>query len=162
MGSCGTAAYLRREVVVEDVASDPLWADFRDLALAHGLRELLVDADLLERRRRCSARSRCITASRRRARRASASLIEIATHVAGIAIERERAETAMRSRTEELERMYGRLAEAHAELEESKQQLEEKSFLLERALELERERSRRDQLTGHAEPRGDHRRDARR
>jgi len=37
-GSCGTAAYERREVIVSGIASDPLWADWRDLALSHGLR----------------------------------------------------------------------------------------------------------------------------
>ena len=38
VGSCGTAAYLGHAVYVTDVALDPLWTDFRDLALAHGLR----------------------------------------------------------------------------------------------------------------------------
>ncbi len=38
VGSCGTAAYLGHPVYVTDIASDPLWADFRDLAAAHGLR----------------------------------------------------------------------------------------------------------------------------
>ncbi|HLA79397.1 MAG TPA: PAS domain S-box protein [Vicinamibacteria bacterium] len=37
-GSCGTAAYTRRTIVVSDIATDPLWRDYRDLALAHGLR----------------------------------------------------------------------------------------------------------------------------
>jgi PAS domain S-box-containing protein len=37
-GSCGTAAYLAEQVIVSDIASDPLWADYRDLALGHGLR----------------------------------------------------------------------------------------------------------------------------
>lgn len=37
-GSCGTAAYRGEPVFVEDVATDPLWADYRDLALKHGLR----------------------------------------------------------------------------------------------------------------------------
>ncbi len=37
MGSCGTAAFRRQRVIVEDIASDPLWKDFRDLALSHGL-----------------------------------------------------------------------------------------------------------------------------
>jgi PAS domain S-box-containing protein len=36
-GSCGTAAFLGRPVFVSDIANDPLWADYRDLALAHGL-----------------------------------------------------------------------------------------------------------------------------
>lgn len=37
-GSCGTAAYLRKLVVVEDIEIDPLWADNRHLARAYGLR----------------------------------------------------------------------------------------------------------------------------
>src|SRR6476660_928247 len=37
-GSCGTAAYRAEQVIVSDIATDPLWADFRDLALAHSLR----------------------------------------------------------------------------------------------------------------------------
>lgn len=37
-GSCGTAAFIRRQVIVDDIATDPLWADFRDMALSHGLR----------------------------------------------------------------------------------------------------------------------------
>jgi GAF domain-containing protein len=38
VGSCGTVAYLGHAIFVTDIATDPLWADFRDLALAHGLR----------------------------------------------------------------------------------------------------------------------------
>ena len=37
-GSCGTAAYRREAVYVEDIACDPLWAGARDLALRYGLR----------------------------------------------------------------------------------------------------------------------------
>jgi len=38
VGSCGTAAYRAEQVIVSDIAADPLWTDFRDLALAHSLR----------------------------------------------------------------------------------------------------------------------------
>src|ERR1700681_2921877 len=38
VGSCGTAAYRAEPVIVSDIATDPLWADFRDLASAHDLR----------------------------------------------------------------------------------------------------------------------------
>jgi len=38
VGSCGTAAYFGRAVYVTDIASDPLWADFRHIALPHDLR----------------------------------------------------------------------------------------------------------------------------
>lgn len=37
-GSCGTAAYLGQPVYVTDIATDPLWDDYRHLALAHGLK----------------------------------------------------------------------------------------------------------------------------
>jgi formate hydrogenlyase transcriptional activator len=37
-GSCITAAYRVAPVVVSDIAVDPLWADYRHLPLAHGLR----------------------------------------------------------------------------------------------------------------------------
>lgn len=37
-GSCGAAVFRREAVIVEDIATDPLWVDYRDLALAHGFR----------------------------------------------------------------------------------------------------------------------------
>ncbi|ONJ17512.1 putative bifunctional diguanylate cyclase/phosphodiesterase [Burkholderia cenocepacia] len=37
-GSCGTAMYERRMVAVEDIETDPLWADYRAIALPLGLR----------------------------------------------------------------------------------------------------------------------------
>jgi len=37
-GSCITAAYRAAPVIVSDIAADPLWAAYRDLPLAHGLR----------------------------------------------------------------------------------------------------------------------------
>src|SRR2546423_1476471 len=38
VGPCGTAAYRAEQVIVSDIATDPLWDPFRDLALAHSLR----------------------------------------------------------------------------------------------------------------------------
>src|SRR6201996_5182822 len=38
VGSCGTAAATGDPVIVTDIATDPLWADFRELALGHDLR----------------------------------------------------------------------------------------------------------------------------
>ena len=37
VGACGTAAFRRESVIVEDVRRDPLMQDFRELLLAHGL-----------------------------------------------------------------------------------------------------------------------------
>ena len=38
VGSCGTAAYTKKQVIVEDIVTDPLWTDFRPLAATYGLR----------------------------------------------------------------------------------------------------------------------------
>ncbi|WP_294394835.1 EAL domain-containing protein [uncultured Sphingomonas sp.] len=37
VGSCGTAAYRRQQVSVEDIATSPLWTGYKDAALAEGL-----------------------------------------------------------------------------------------------------------------------------
>lgn len=37
-GSCGTAAFTGKEVIVDDIATSPLWRDYRRFALPHGLR----------------------------------------------------------------------------------------------------------------------------
>ncbi|TYB79477.1 PAS domain S-box protein [Bizionia myxarmorum] len=38
MGSCGTAAFLKNEIIVPNIAESPLWEDFTELALAEDLR----------------------------------------------------------------------------------------------------------------------------
>jgi|HubBroStandDraft_1064217.scaffolds.fasta_scaffold10986_2 PAS domain S-box-containing protein len=37
VGSCGTAAHRKKLVVVEDIATDPLWRNYSKLAIQHGL-----------------------------------------------------------------------------------------------------------------------------
>ncbi|HEY0563062.1 MAG TPA: EAL domain-containing protein, partial [Methylophilus sp.] len=36
-GSCGTAAYLQKEIIVSDIATDPLWIPYKEVALKHQL-----------------------------------------------------------------------------------------------------------------------------
>ena len=38
VGSCGTAAYLRQRVIVEDIETDPNWVNYKSLPLKAGLR----------------------------------------------------------------------------------------------------------------------------
>jgi PAS domain S-box-containing protein len=40
MGSCGTAAFLRKPVYTEDTGTDALWEDCRDIAVRNGLRAI--------------------------------------------------------------------------------------------------------------------------
>jgi len=147
VGSCGTAAYRREPVVVTDIEHDPLWAGFRDLALGYGLRScwsmpiLATSGDVL-------GTFAIYYREPRAPREQDRVLIEMATHVAGVAIARQRSEQALLSRNAELEELYKQLVRAHGDLAESKDRLEEKSVLLQRALDLERERGRIDTLTG--------------
>ena len=48
-GSCGTAMFLKRQVVVTDVLTDPLWTDYRGLARILDL-SACGDADLFATR----------------------------------------------------------------------------------------------------------------
>jgi GAF domain-containing protein len=36
--SCGTAAFFRKQIIVDDIATDPLWKDFKSYALVEDLR----------------------------------------------------------------------------------------------------------------------------
>jgi len=38
VGSCGTAAYSKKRIIVSDIASDPLWENFKEIALAYELK----------------------------------------------------------------------------------------------------------------------------
>jgi diguanylate cyclase (GGDEF)-like protein/PAS domain S-box-containing protein len=99
IGSCGTAAYRRERVWVSDIASDPLWSDFRELARAAGVAAcwstpifatdggLLGTFALYYRQPRGGGES-------------DIELVELATHLAGIAIERGRSEEAARESEE--------------------------------------------------------------
>jgi PAS domain S-box-containing protein len=97
VGSCGTAAYTGELVIVTDIATDPLWDDFRHLALPHGLRACWSQPVL--------ARSGAVLGTfamyYREPRAPSPSerrLIEMAAHLASIAIERAQSERVLRER----------------------------------------------------------------
>lgn len=38
VGSCGTAAYFNRTIIVDDISTSPLWKKFKDIALKEGLK----------------------------------------------------------------------------------------------------------------------------
>ena len=96
-GSCGTAMYRRRPVVVTDVMKDPLWADYRELAKICGLRAcwstpiLSAQGDVLGSFAMYREENRGPLPEETR-------LTQIATHIAGIAIERQRQQEILRER----------------------------------------------------------------
>jgi PAS domain S-box-containing protein len=96
VGSCGTAAHLRQPVIVEDVARDPLWENYRALALRHGLRACW-SVPVLDASAAPLATFAMYYRAARRPSEGDRRLIERAARLAGIAIERVRAEEALRA-----------------------------------------------------------------
>src|ERR1700722_9548751 len=89
IGSCGTAASLKQRVIVSDISTDPLWADYRDLALSHGLRAAW-SQPLLSKKKEILGTFCVSYAEPRTPNETDLRLIEGAGHIAVIAIEGER------------------------------------------------------------------------
>src|SRR5882672_9279796 len=91
VGSCGTAAYRREQVVVTDIATDPLWANYRELAAAHGLRACW-STPILSREGKLLGTFANYFRIPRGPTAAELDLVASATHIARIAIEKRRDE----------------------------------------------------------------------
>ncbi len=95
-GSCGTAAYERRPVLVADIETDPRWEDYRDLALRFGLRACWSHPIIHSDGRVLGT----FALYYREPRSPSADELEViarATHVAGIAIQRKELDEQLRA-----------------------------------------------------------------
>ena len=90
-GSCGTAAYRGEPVVVTDIATDPLWKDYRQLALSVGLKACW-STPILSRTSKVLGTFAVYYREPRGPDPTHLQFVECATHLAGIALERERAE----------------------------------------------------------------------
>jgi len=105
-GSCGTAAYRGSPVIVSDLATDPLWdePEYRASALEHGLRASWSNPVLSSQGKvlgtLCIYHRESGTPTSR-----DFDLIQLATHLTRVAIERDRAEQALRA-SEQLARSH--------------------------------------------------------
>ena len=121
VGSCGTAMARKATVVVSDIQTDPLWAPYKDLAAAYGLRAcwstpILLDQDTVLGSFAMYYREvRSPTAD-------DHALIAVAAHLAGIAIVRIRREEELKRHRDHLEELVAArtveltLAKEHAEM----------------------------------------------
>jgi PAS domain S-box-containing protein len=94
-GSCGTAVYRAEPVMVEDIATDPLWTDYRDLALAHDLRACWSTPILSSSGTVLGTFAIYYRQPRRPTPEVRTAVAQV-THLASIAIERQRSEAALR------------------------------------------------------------------
>jgi len=101
IGSCGAAAFLKQRVIVSDIATNPLWVDYRDAALSYGLRAAW-SQPLLSKNQHVLGTFGMYYTEPRTPSETDLRLIEGAGHIAVIAIEGERSQKALRSALEEI------------------------------------------------------------
>jgi formate hydrogenlyase transcriptional activator len=94
-GSCGTAAFTKQRVIIDDVSTDPKWPDdIREIALTHGVRAAWSEP-LISREGEVLG-TFCLSYSEPRTPTThDLELIEAASNVARIAIERARSQEAL-------------------------------------------------------------------
>ncbi len=100
-GSCGTAAFRREPVIVEDIATDPLWDDYRELALRHDLRACW-STPIFDAQGRVLGTFAMYLRAPGRPDARHLRLIDISTHVAAIAITSHQRVEALRASEERL------------------------------------------------------------
>jgi len=95
-GSCGTAAYLGAAVFVSDIATDPLWADYKEIALPHGLRACW-STPILTRGRKVLGTFAMYHREPREPTVRDLMLVDLVTQTAALVIDREQAKMALQN-----------------------------------------------------------------
>ncbi|HWQ34298.1 MAG TPA: PAS domain S-box protein [Blastocatellia bacterium] len=95
VGSCGTAAFRRAPVIVSDIARDPLWQNYRELAATHRLAACWSHPILSPGGRLLGTFATCFSEPRT-PDSTELTILESAARVAGIAIHRRQTEEALR------------------------------------------------------------------
>ncbi|MBW3549241.1 MAG: PAS domain S-box protein [Proteobacteria bacterium] len=102
-GSCGTAVYRREPVYVCDIATDPLWDDFRHVAVPCGLRACW-STPILSSEDEVLGTFALYYREPQESSPQDSEIIRIATRTAAVAIERARVEAALRESGEQFRR----------------------------------------------------------
>jgi signal transduction histidine kinase len=101
VGSCGTAAFTGETVIVTDIATDPRWEIARDLALEHGLRACW-STPILSAEHAVLGTFAIYYPQPSGPRDSDQHLVQVASHLTGIAIERRRSDEELRQRAQQL------------------------------------------------------------
>lgn len=126
VGSCGTAAYRKEQVLVTDIGSDPLWGPWAGLAKEHALRACW-STPIMSSKGKVLGTFAMYYKEPRDPSRDEQELIEMATHVAGIAIERRDRDEEIKSSAQKLETLVD---ERTRELRRAKEEAEMGNALL--------------------------------
>ncbi len=104
VGSCGAAMFRLEPVIVADIMTDPLWERYKALAEPYGLRACWSTPIYLDRRQVLGSFAMYYR-ELRSPDQDDMRLIDVATHLAGIAIERTRRERELNQHKEHLEEL---------------------------------------------------------
>jgi len=94
-GPCGMAAFRKEQVIASDIQADPLWERCRELVLSHGL-QACWSTPIFSSEGKVLGTFAILSREPRSPARTDQNLIDQFTHLASIAIERARAEDALR------------------------------------------------------------------
>jgi PAS domain S-box-containing protein len=108
VGSCGAAAYLRQPVFVSDILSHPNWANFRSVVLQSGLRAAW-STPIMSHDGKVLGTFCMYYREVRHPGTDDIQLIDYASRIAGIAIERERSHLALKNALVEIKNYETRL-----------------------------------------------------
>ena len=111
----GPTAYRAQQVIVADIATDPLWADYRELALSHGLRACW-SIPIFSSSGTAIATFALYFGEPRSPSPRDQQIVAQITHLAGIAIQRKLDEDKLRESEDQRKRAEEALHRAQAEL----------------------------------------------
>jgi PAS domain S-box-containing protein len=104
-GSCGTAMFLGKPVVVTDILDHPLWEDYYELAKLSGLRACW-STPIFSGSGKVLGSFAMYYREPQSPTGSEARLTEVATHIAGVAIEHERAQKELRASEERFAKAF--------------------------------------------------------
>jgi two-component system cell cycle sensor histidine kinase/response regulator CckA len=110
-GSCGTAAFRGSPVFVSDIASDPLWTDYKHLALAHKLRACW-STPILDEQKKVLGTFAIYHHQTGLPKDGDVRLIELVTHTAATAITKDRVEKKLRGSEERFRTLVQQASDA--------------------------------------------------
>ena len=110
-GSCGTAAFRGSPVFVADIAQDPLWANYKHLALVHGLRSCW-STPILDEQKRVLGTFAIYHRETGLPHADDVRIIELVTHTAATAIIKNRAEKYLRGSEERFRTLVEQASDA--------------------------------------------------
>ncbi|MFB8791902.1 MAG: PAS domain S-box protein [Potamolinea sp.] len=116
--SCSSAAYFGKRLIVEDIATDPLWANFKELALSYGLAACWSEPIVSEKGKVLGTFELYFTEVRSPNSR-ELKVIESLAKLASLIIERKYSETKELKKAQELERAYSELKHTQIKLIQS-------------------------------------------